>query len=99
MTEPRDPRPAHIGVSVRCVVCGREKVPHGRSLPPYYSDSRCRQKWVGEHGGCDGYGTEPLPGCAFPGEVIETPEVFCENATRPMTDVEIARWESDHAAD
>ncbi len=62
-----------VGISVTCIICGREKVPHGRS-------SGCLDLcWPG----CEGYHLEPKPGCLWPGErESEFGYHVCDNATR-----------------
>lgn len=70
-----------IGISVHCVLCGKEKAPHGRSVPTEMESYRCMREF-GE-GGCLGYDMDPLSGCLWPGE---TSEDFgypcCSHATR-----------------
>ena len=48
-----------VGISVDCVVCGKQKKPRGRDAP--VSSPYCTY-------GCTGYQKEPLPGSLWPGE-------------------------------
>jgi hypothetical protein len=50
-----------VGISVECVVCGRDKFPRGRSAPIALYGSCCDDR-------CPGYLQEPLPGDLWPGE-------------------------------
>ena len=63
------------GVRVECVVCGKSKRPHGRSVPMEMERSLCSPE-------CDGYNLDPQAGCLWPGE---TDDEFgyrsCKNAT------------------
>lgn len=66
-----------VGISVECTVCGRTKVPHGRSAP--MGMVLCNSD------NCPGYNQDPKPGCLWPGE---TDEDFgftsCDHATKPV---------------
>lgn len=69
-----------VGISVSCLKCGRDKSPHGRSVPDLRADAYCT-----EGGGCSGYWDAPLPGCLWP---RETEEEFgfniCGNAVKDV---------------
>jgi hypothetical protein len=85
--------PARVGISVTCTTCGRNKEPHGRSASMYSS---------GCDSDCEGYRSEPLPGCLWPGETdADFGYQSCTHSTRQMTAEEIAKWkekEGDDAA-
>lgn len=75
-----------IGIRVTCTVCGRQKLPHGRSAPiglVHCDEDRC-----------PGYRMEPRPGCLWPGE---TDEEFgfpcCDDGTEPITAQHMAQAE------
>jgi hypothetical protein len=75
-----------IGVSVKCVVCGQNKCPRGRSAPlgAYLCDSET----------CPGYAQEPRAGDLWPGETegdFGYP-IHGSDGTREMNDTEIALW-------
>jgi len=48
-------------IDIICKTCGKEKAPHGRSLPENYYDSHCTFE-------CEGYYKEPYPSSYFIGE-------------------------------
>ena len=49
---------------VRCVVCGRNKPPIGRSVPLIMGSSYCEHE-------CEGHNQEPRGGHLWPGELAQ----------------------------
>lgn len=65
-----------VGITVRCLLCGRTKQPHGRSasvLILYCNDE------------CPGYNQDPKPGCLWPNESgADFGYDHCSNATKEI---------------
>ncbi len=59
------------GIEVRCMVCGKVKVPRGRSCSPIAWDSYCQPHHFDQGDGCDGYAMPPLVGDLWPNETAE----------------------------
>lgn len=79
------PDPTKIGIRVTCTVCGDVKQPRGRSA------AMC-SSYCNSHD-CDGYRLDPKPGDLWWGETDADFGYACgDNATRPMTAAEIAKW-------
>lgn len=67
-----------VGIAVRCVACGQQKAPHGRSAP--MGAMYCQSSY-GERQ-CPGYWIAPMPGCLWPGETCESfGYAHCHHAT------------------
>ncbi len=80
-------KPAYVGISVSCTLCGRTKQPRGRSAPmeSNYCDFEC-----------EGYELDPKPGCLWPRETdVDFGYKSCAHATRRMTDEEVKKWEDE----
>jgi len=54
--------PNKVGITIYCASCGRPKVPIGRSVSIYMSNSICARD------SCYGYSEEPYAGSLWPGE-------------------------------
>lgn len=78
-----------VGIAVTCAVCGRQKAPHGRSVPDL--KTYCESRLKGERGYCEGYRQSPDAGCLWPGETDADFGFHCCNAaTKPIAALPVA---------